>query len=467
MSSAELKSQIPNPQGKCKCDRCGKVLAENNFYAFKDGTLCSICKPCLTAHVDNFDSSTFEWILEKMDVPYIPTEWNVLRDRAFAKNPYKMNGLSVLGKYLSKMRLQQWKKYTYKDSEAIQQQMFQNEWRKAKDEQQQAEKYEKQLKELYQSGEISEAEYKTLLSTEVQKKQLPKRQLNVITGAAVNPSLPTPANNNTTEPQSYEAALAALSASSSSFAYDENKYMSESELVDLGENLTQQDKLYLAMKWGRLYTPNQWVTLEQLYNEFIDSFDIQGAARKDTLKKICKTSLKMDEAIDSGDIDSYQKLSRVYDQMMKAARFTEAQNKDQNDRNFDAVGTIVDYVQKRSGVIPKYSNNVPEDIMDVIISDLKEYTKNLIYEDKSLAQQIESYLEARKRLDAEKAEKEAAFLKKQKTGMIIPKETQQELEEEKMTGDREFYNLEQIEKKFSKRPPQDEDLSSIDKKINT
>jgi hypothetical protein len=51
--------------------------------------------------------------------------------------------------------------------------------------------------------------------------------------------------------------------------------------------------MYLAVKWGRLYRPSQWVALEQLYNEFMNSFDIQGAARIDTLKMICKTSLKM------------------------------------------------------------------------------------------------------------------------------------------------------------------------------
>ena len=39
-----------------------------------------------------------------MDVPFIPTEWNVLRDKAFAKDPYKMNGMSVIGKYLAKMK---------------------------------------------------------------------------------------------------------------------------------------------------------------------------------------------------------------------------------------------------------------------------------------------------------------------------------------------------------------------------
>ena len=58
-------------------------------------------------HIDNFNPDTFLWILEKMDVPYIPEEWNSLRDKAFAKDPYKMNGMSVFGKYLSKMRMKQ------------------------------------------------------------------------------------------------------------------------------------------------------------------------------------------------------------------------------------------------------------------------------------------------------------------------------------------------------------------------
>jgi hypothetical protein len=45
-----------------------------------------------------------------MDVPYIPEEWNILRDRAFKKNPL-LNGMSVFGKYLSKMKLNQFKEY--------------------------------------------------------------------------------------------------------------------------------------------------------------------------------------------------------------------------------------------------------------------------------------------------------------------------------------------------------------------
>ena len=77
----KLKGQQEDANGKCQCERCGKRISQINFYTYKDGSKCEICKPCLTAHIDNFDPNTFEWILEKMDVPYIPTEWNVLRDK--------------------------------------------------------------------------------------------------------------------------------------------------------------------------------------------------------------------------------------------------------------------------------------------------------------------------------------------------------------------------------------------------
>jgi len=93
--------------------------ADNNFYTYRNGTKCEICKKCLTMHVDNFDPETFTWILEKFDVPYIPGEWQTILDKAYAADPLKINGLTVLGKYLSKMKLNQWKDARWKDSERI------------------------------------------------------------------------------------------------------------------------------------------------------------------------------------------------------------------------------------------------------------------------------------------------------------------------------------------------------------
>ena len=111
----------------------------------------------MTAHIDNFDPSTFEWILEKMDVPYIPNEWNVLRDKAFAKDPYKMNGMSVIGKYLAKMKLKQWNSYGYADTQRIQDEMNEEKEKQKEVEAQEKARYEAELKVKLSEGKITTA----------------------------------------------------------------------------------------------------------------------------------------------------------------------------------------------------------------------------------------------------------------------------------------------------------------------
>lgn len=142
------------------CQKCGKTMDEGQFYTYKDGRKTELCKKCLTMHIDNFNPDTFVWLLEKIDVPYVPEEWNVLRDKAFAKNP-NLNGMSVFGKYLSKMKLKQWKQYGWADTERLQ---------ALNDEKRQTQMAEAaELDAFYQeqleSGAITEAEYKTMTSS--------------------------------------------------------------------------------------------------------------------------------------------------------------------------------------------------------------------------------------------------------------------------------------------------------------
>lgn len=360
------------------CSKCGKTMADTNFYQYKDGTKCELCKACLTMHINNFEPDTFLWILEKFDIPWLPWEWNVLRDRAYQKDPYKMNGMSVFGKYLSKMKLRQFidpktkKYYGWADTDRLQAQ-HEKEIKAAGGDQEKAKAKLEEMKVAFENGEISEAQYQTYAEIHAPE---PKPEV------ATKPPQDSP--------------------------YPINSDFEEVELIDVGAELTQEDKVYLAMKWGRYYKADQWVALEKLYNEFMNSFDIQGAARIDTLKMICKTSLKMNEAIDCGDIDSYQKLSRVYDSMMKSAKFTEAQNKETKTDFVDSVGELVAYCEKNGGIIPEYKIDVPYDIVDKIIDDLKQWNKSLIYEDKSLADEIEQYLKKREIAEEMKRDKKEA-----------------------------------------------------------
>ena len=286
-----------------------------------------------------------------------------------------MNGMSVFGKYLSKMKLKQWNKYNWADTEMLQQK-HEEEAKLYGQPADIAKEQLEQMEEAFKNGEISEAQYLTYAETH-----------------APEPIVEAPVSN---APQSTNSA------------YPENSDFEQVELVDVGADLTQEDKVYLAMKWGKLYKADEWVAMEKLYNEFMNSFDIQGAARIDTLKKICKTSLKMDQAIDCGDVDSYQKLSRVYDAMMKSAKFTEAQNKETKSDFVESVGEMVAYCEKHGGLIPEFKIDVPYDVVDKIIDDLKQWNKSLIYEDKSLADEIEQFLKKKEIAEEMKKDKEEA-----------------------------------------------------------
>lgn len=358
----------------CHCSKCNKDLNENQFYTYKDGRKTEMCKKCLTMHVDPFDESTYVWLLEKMDVPFVPVEWNTLRDKDYSLRPTTANGTAVFGKYLSKMRLKQYKNFGYADSEEACKVSQKNaNHPEASSPETIDPEFEAEMKAKFDAGEISEAQYKTLTSVETQHA---------------------------------EASLfGAPGLVAASTFYDESNFIKEEDLPDPAAGLTDEDKIYLATKWGRLYKPNEWIQLEQKYKEMMDSFDIQDSDTSGTLILICKTYLKMNQAVDCGDMDGFQKLSRVYDSLRKSAKFTAAQNKDKDNSFLTSVGELVNYCEKEGGAIPRYKIEEPYDRVDKIIDDLKEYNKSLIYSDTTLSAQIEEYLKQRTILDQKKAER--------------------------------------------------------------
>ena len=70
-------------------------------------------------HVDNWNPDTYLWILQEADVPYIPEEWYKLLS-SYAKDRSKVTVMTIIGRYLSKMKLKQYKEFRWKDSEFLQ-----------------------------------------------------------------------------------------------------------------------------------------------------------------------------------------------------------------------------------------------------------------------------------------------------------------------------------------------------------
>ena len=329
------------------CEKCNKTMGGDQFYSSNnlekypnEGKL-NQCKKCITMHVDNWNPDTYLWILQEIDVPYIPEEWNKLM-ATYAKDKSKLTGLSILGRYLSKMKLKQFKDYRWKDSEFLQElnnsKIEQTMKRQGYDAQQIAQAISKATFDI-PTEELTEPVYQPIEEKE--------------------------------EPQ--EDYFAQQSGSDN----------------DFNDDLTEEDKLYLRLKWGKTYKPEEWIRLEQLYKEMMDSYDIQTAGHIDTLKLICKTSLKANQLIDIGDIEGFQKMSKVYDSLMKSGKFTAAQNKSESGEFIDSISELVELCEKE-GFIPRYYTETPMDKVDETLADLKGYTRSLVIEAMNLGNLIEN-----------------------------------------------------------------------------
>ena len=317
------------------CKTCNRTMDENQFYQTKrldkypDGYLQE-CKKCVTRHVDNWDPKTYTWILEEIDVPYIEEEWTTLLDR-YAKDPKKTTGMTILGRYLSKMRMKQFNMYKWEDSERIREELDRK-------------KAEIMARQGYSGEEIDAA---------------------VTTGTMPD------------KPEEFK------------------KEQTEAAPIDLNEpeffedDLTDEDKKYLTIKWGKAYRPYEWVQLEKYYQEMMTSFDIVTPSHEDYLKLICKTSLKMHQCIDIGDIEGFQKLARVYSSLMKDAKFTAAQNKAESGEFVSAIDEFI-LLCEREGFIPRYYVDEPKDKPDETLADLRNYTHRLVTEEMNLGNLIEN-----------------------------------------------------------------------------
>lgn len=336
------------------CKTCNRTMDENQFYQTKrldkypEGFLPE-CKKCLTRHVDNWDPKTYLWILEDIDVPYIEEEWTTLLDR-YAKDPRKTTGMTILGRYLSKMRMKQFSSYTWADTDRLREEMN-------------AKKAEVMARQGYTGEEIENA---------IQTGTMPEK----------------PDDFKAAEAESQGAAPIDLNAP---------------DFFD--DDLTEEDKKYLTLKWGKAYRPYEWVQLEKLYQEMMAAFDIVTPAHEDYLKLICKTSLKCHQLVDLGDIEGFQKMSKVYDTLMKSAKFTAAQNKAESGEFVSAIDEFI-LLCEREDFIPRFYTAEPKDRVDETLADLRSYTHKLVTEEMNLGNLIENAVRTMAREEAKEEDSE-------------------------------------------------------------
>ena len=260
-----------------RCTKCGRLLTDTDFYTSNnierfppDGKMAE-CKKCWSMHVDNWDPDTYKPLLEQLDIPYIKSVWDQLLEKFLSKNDAsKITTTSVLGRYVSTMKLTQWRKYRWADTEEL----------AAKEE-------EKLRNALIQQGYTGED-----LELEMKRDFGPQRPVSDL------------------RPQNDDPA-ADPSSIVEETAYDR----------ELADKLSEDEVMGLKLKWGDAYRLSELVRMEKLYADMMASYDIQTASHKDILIFLCKTSLKLNQLLDAGDIAEAQKVAKMYDTLLKSGKF--------------------------------------------------------------------------------------------------------------------------------------------------
>jgi hypothetical protein len=167
-------------------------------------------------HVDNFNPDTYLWILQECDVPYVPEEWNKLL-ASYGKDRTKLTGTTIVGRYLSKMKLKQFRDYRWKDTEFLQ------------------EVANKRIEETMKRQGYEAAEIAQALATA---------------------SVPIPQGE--IEIPVYQEA------NDNPFLSSGDDYFAEQSggADDFVDDLTEEDRTYLRLKWGKTYKPEEWIRLE-------------------------------------------------------------------------------------------------------------------------------------------------------------------------------------------------------------
>lgn len=316
------------------CTQCHKTLDVKQFFKtrrtdkFPSGIIPE-CKTCVTMLVDDTDPTTFLPILKELDLPYDPAAWR----RLLVKKD--SNSGSILGKYVSAMRLNQHKTQRWADSEHI----------------------------VAEATETLMAAMRQETETETEAKN---KVDEMMTFGDIAPS----------------ASQAMVQSPSASALYgltpETSKY-----------HLTQEEIDQLKRDWGDDYTEDQYYQLEQFFNDMREAYVIQDPIAVSNARMIAKMTIKMNRFLDIDDVESASKLSRQLDLFIKSANLAPVQQKDRQQTTF-AISQLAFLVEREGGFIPEYYIDQPNDKIDQILRDMQEYTEYLVRGESSIAEMVEN-----------------------------------------------------------------------------
>lgn len=154
------------------------------------------------------------------------------------------------------------------------------------------------------------------------------------------------------------------------------------ELMDEVPGYKEAKYEKLLKKWGS-YSYEQLDQLEDLFNETVMTQNVTTGNQIDQLKKICKTSLLIDERIKAGQ--PYKDLMDSYEKLIKTADLSPKNTKNSND--FDSIGELFDYLENL-GWQNKFYDGLARDEVDETIKNVQNWIRKLCLSESTLTEEI-------------------------------------------------------------------------------
>lgn len=154
------------------------------------------------------------------------------------------------------------------------------------------------------------------------------------------------------------------------------KCLTHDELIEKIKPIKDDFMLRMQIKWGQQYTFQEYLALEHLYTNTIQSTGTTNPLTIDIVKKIAIVSVNMEKALNEGEIKAAGEYSKMHKSLIDAAGLNDMIEVGETDV-ISTVSELCDYLESKDFEYDFY-DGVSRDIVDKTIDDMQSWTRNFV-----------------------------------------------------------------------------------------
>jgi hypothetical protein len=147
------------------------------------------------------------------------------------------------------------------------------------------------------------------------------------------------------------------------------------------------------LKWGDIYTFEEFIKLDSVYTATLKSNNITNPIQKEAVKTLLKIQIEINKAIMAGDTKAVKDFSTAYGTFTKTAQLEDMVDNTRTDE-ITTVADLYDFMEKQ-GFQFKFYDNYDRDEVDITIKDINETNRRLIIDSTGIGPLLEQMVKAR------------------------------------------------------------------------